>query len=117
MRIHAITNRATQAVLERLMETIDELAKIEGRVTVAVVTDLLVVNEVRLVVDSQSMGPVLFILEELKKRNVEEIDIAPTVTVDELGRFLRCSSPIPPRKTPSAFSASSSPTPVSPTSR
>ncbi len=88
IRIHALTNRATQAVLERLMETINELAKIDGRVTLAVVTDLLVVNEMRLVVDSQSMGPVLFILDEMKKRDVEEIDISPNVTADELGRFL-----------------------------
>ena len=89
VRIHAMNNRATQAVLQRLMETIDEFAQVEGRVTIAVVTDLLVVNDVRLVVDSQHMGPILFMIDALKARSVEEIDIAPHVTADELGRFLQ----------------------------
>ena len=88
-RIHAINNRAAQAVLQRLMETIDEFSRVEGRATIAVVTDLLVINEVRLVVDSQHMSPLLFMIEEMKKRGVEEIDIPPTVTAGELGRFLR----------------------------
>ena len=89
VRIHAMNNRATQLVLQRLQETIAELGRVEGRVTIAVVTDLLVVNDVRLAVDSQNMGPVLFITEEMKKRHVEEIDFAPTVSTDELGRFLQ----------------------------
>jgi HD-GYP domain-containing protein (c-di-GMP phosphodiesterase class II) len=89
VRIHAINNRATQAIVERLMEIIGELARLEGRITIAVVTDLLVVNDVRLVVSSHQMGPVLSIIDELKKRNVEEIDIAPIVGADELGRFLQ----------------------------
>ena len=89
VRIHAMNNRATQAVIQRLMQTIEELGKEEGRVTIAVVTDLLVINEVRLVVDSHQMGPILFIIDEMKKRNVEEIDIPPRVTTEELGSFLR----------------------------
>src|SRR5688572_10313991 len=89
VRIHAIDNRATQLALQRLRETIDELGRIEGHITIAVVTDLLAINEVRLTVDSQQMGPVLFLTEEMKKRNVEEIEIAPTIGDDELGRFLQ----------------------------
>jgi HD-GYP domain-containing protein (c-di-GMP phosphodiesterase class II) len=89
VRIHAMNNRATQAVLQRLAETIREFGHAEGRLTVAVVTDLLVVNDVRVVVDSQHMGPVLFVIETMKERHVEEIDITPDIETGELGRFLQ----------------------------
>lgn len=89
VRIHAMNNRATRAALQRLLDTIGELGRLDGRVTIAVVTDLLVVNDSRLVVDSQHVAPVLFVIDEMKKRHVEEIDIAPAVGMDELGRFLQ----------------------------
>ncbi|HET6350271.1 MAG TPA: HD-GYP domain-containing protein [Candidatus Krumholzibacteria bacterium] len=89
VRIHAMNNRATHAVLQRLMLTIDEFSRLEGRITVAVVTDLLVINDVRLTVDSQYMGPILFLIDEMKARNVETIEILPEVTAEELGTFLQ----------------------------
>ena len=89
VRIHAMNNRATQAVIQRLAEIIREFGHLEGRLTVAVVTDLLVVNDVRVVVDSQHIAPVLFVIETMKERHVEEIDITPDVNTDELGRFLQ----------------------------
>ncbi|HEX6789733.1 MAG TPA: hypothetical protein VF247_00355, partial [Candidatus Krumholzibacteria bacterium] len=89
VRIHAMNNRATQAVLQRLLDAIEELGRLDGHVTIAVVTDLLVVNDARLVVDSQHVAPVLFVIDEMKKRHVEEIDIAPGIGIDELGRFLQ----------------------------
>src|SRR5262249_29227211 len=89
VRIHAMNNRATQAVLQRLAETIREFGHLEGRLTVAVVTDLLVVNDVRVVVDSQHMGPVLFVIDTMKERHVEEIDITPDGGPEQLGMFVQ----------------------------
>ena len=89
LRIHAMDNRATRASLRRLMDTIDDFSAAEGRVTVAVATDLLVVNDVRLMVEPQHMGPILFLVDEMKKRRVEEIDFAPDVDIEELGRFVQ----------------------------
>jgi hypothetical protein len=65
VRIHAMNNRATQSILVRLAGIIREFGHLEGRLTIAVVTDLLVVNDVRVVVDSQHMGPVLFVIETM----------------------------------------------------
>ncbi len=87
VRIHAMNNRATQAALERLLHVIREYGHREGRLTIAVVTDLLVVNDVRVVVDSQHIAPVLFLIDAMKERHVEEIDITPDVGAEELGRF------------------------------
>ncbi|HEU4363995.1 MAG TPA: HD-GYP domain-containing protein [Candidatus Krumholzibacteria bacterium] len=89
LRIHTMDNRATRASLRRLMDTIDDFRAAEGRVTVTVATDLLVVNDVRLMVEPQHMGPILFLVDEMKKRRVEEIDFAPDVDIEELGRFVQ----------------------------
>jgi putative nucleotidyltransferase with HDIG domain len=89
LRIYDLSNRASQTVVSRLMQILSELLELEGRVTVSVSTDLVLVNEVRIIVDSQSMGPLLFLIEEMKKRKVEEIDIVPGVTEREVGSFLR----------------------------
>ena len=88
-RIYDLQNRASQTVLSRLMETLGELLDLEGRVTVTVSTDLLLINELRIIVDSQSMGPILFLIDEMKKRKVEEIDFAPGLSAVEMGSFLR----------------------------
>lgn len=89
VQIHDLTNNAVEAALSRLQEALRELGQSEGRVTVTVATDLLSINDVRIVVDTQSMGPVLYLINEMKRRKVEEIDFAPEVTAAELGSFLK----------------------------
>jgi putative nucleotidyltransferase with HDIG domain len=89
VKIHDLNNRATQTALGKLAEILDELARIESRITVAITADLLLINDIRIIVDSQSMGPILYLVEEMKKRKVEEIDFAPEVTIPELGSFLK----------------------------
>lgn len=88
-RIYDLQNRASQTVLSRFMQTLGELLDLEGRVTVTVATDLLLINDVRIIVDSQSMGPILFLTDEMKKRKVEEIDFAPGLSALEMGSFLK----------------------------
>lgn len=88
-QIHDLTNRAVQAAVSKLQEALRELGETEGRVAVTVSTDLLSINDVRIVVDPQNMGPVLFLLGEMKDRKVEEIDFAPEATAEELGSFLK----------------------------
>jgi putative nucleotidyltransferase with HDIG domain len=89
VQIYDLNNRAAQTRLSKLMQMLEEVSAIEGRVTVAVATDLLLVNDVRMAVDPQSMGPVLYLIDEMRKRKVEEIDFAPEITAEELGSFLK----------------------------
>jgi len=95
LQIYDSTNRATEKVLSRLLLALGELAETDGRVTVAISTDLLLINDVRIMVDSQSMGPVLFLIDEMKARRIEEIDFAPEVTTEELAAFFRLFSQEP----------------------
>ncbi len=92
LQIYDSNNRATEKVLSRLLLTLEELAEADGRVTLAISTDLLLINDVRITVDSQSMGPVLFLIDEMKNRRNEEIDFAPEVTAEELSAFFRLFS-------------------------
>ena len=89
LRIYDLQNRASQALLSRVMQTLGELLDLEGRVTVTIATDLLLINDVRIIVDSQSMGPILFMIDEMKKRKVEEIDFTPGLSALEMGSFLK----------------------------
>lgn len=89
VQIHDLNNRAAQTALSKLRETLRELMETEGRVSVTVATDLLSINDVRVVVDNQSVGPVLCLIDQMKKRKVEEIDFAPEVSTEELGSFLK----------------------------
>jgi len=89
LQIYDLNNRAAQTMLSRLMHTLGELFQLEGGATVAVATDLLLINDVRIIVDPQSMGPVLYLVEEMRKRRVEEIDFAPGTTPTEAGSFLK----------------------------
>ncbi len=89
VQIYDLSNCTTQTALSKLMETLGELAEIEGRVTLTVATDLLLINDLRVIVDPQSMSPVLYLIDEMRIRNVEEIDFAPEITAMELGSFLQ----------------------------
>lgn len=89
LQMHALENRASQQALERLESTLRHLGEIDGRVTLRVSTDLLMVNDLRVVVDSQSMGPVVYLVEAMKRRRTEQIDIDPDVDHAKLGGFLQ----------------------------
>jgi putative nucleotidyltransferase with HDIG domain len=88
-RIYDANNRASQTVLSRVMQTLSELHAHESYVTLRISTDLLLVNDVRIVVDTQSIGPVLYLIEEMKKRKVEELDFAPDLSSAEMASFLK----------------------------
>ncbi|MEJ2722171.1 MAG: HD domain-containing protein, partial [bacterium] len=89
LQIYDINNRASQTVLSRLHQIINDLADIEERVTLAVSTELLLINEVRIIVDTQCTGPLLYLIEEMKKRSIEEIDFEPDVSTGELGSLVQ----------------------------
>jgi putative nucleotidyltransferase with HDIG domain len=89
VHLHTLDNRASQNVLARLREILEQLHEVDGRAALRVSTDLLMINDQRVVVDSQSMGPVVYLVDEMKRRKVEEIDFAPGVPAQVLGRFLQ----------------------------
>jgi HD-GYP domain-containing protein (c-di-GMP phosphodiesterase class II) len=89
VQVHDLKNKAAQNVLIELTHILEELMKMEGRLSVRILNDFLYLNNIRLAVDSMNFGIVLYLVEELKFRKVEQIEFFPGVTTDELGTFLR----------------------------
>lgn len=89
LQIYDMNNNTVKQCLAKLMLTLMELFDAEGRVILSLKTDLLYINDVRIIVDSQAMGPLLYLIEKMKQRKVEEIDMIPGVTPEALGVFLK----------------------------
>jgi HD-GYP domain-containing protein (c-di-GMP phosphodiesterase class II) len=89
LQIHDLNNHAAKNVLSALMEVLERVMEIDGRVGVRVMTDFLYLNDARVPVDPMNFGLFLYLIEEMKKRNVEQIDVLPGIETDELGRSLK----------------------------
>jgi putative nucleotidyltransferase with HDIG domain len=87
--MHDLGSDDTRAALTRLRQALRDLGEEKERVTVTIASDLLSINDVRIIVDTQSTGPVLNLVDEMKRKRIEEIEFAPDVGVDELGSFLQ----------------------------
>lgn len=102
VRLYDSNNRAVHAVTSKLLQTLREIAEAEGRVAVTVSSDLLLVNGVRIILDSLTTKPTMYLVEEMKARKVEEIVFPFELTVMELGSFLGLFFADPPEKEPFA---------------
>lgn len=88
LQVHDMNNRAAQRILSDLADALQELAKVDDRMSLRVSADFLLINDVRVTVDPQNYGPFLYLMEEMKKREVEGIGFQPDITAEELGRFI-----------------------------
>ncbi|UCG53209.1 MAG: HD-GYP domain-containing protein [Candidatus Latescibacterota bacterium] len=89
VQVHDLNNRATTRVLLDLLEQLHKLAEVEGVVTLRVSADYIHLNDVRLTIDSQNFGPFMYVLEEVRERDIEIIEFHPEVAIEEMGRFLQ----------------------------
>jgi putative nucleotidyltransferase with HDIG domain len=89
VRLYDLNNRATQRVLNDLIETLRTLFAREPRAVIRVSNDFLMLNDQRIPLDAQHFGPFEFMVSEMKKRQVESIEFARDVSHEQLGAFLR----------------------------
>ena len=89
VQVHDMGNRATQRVLSDLMVPLKKMFASEGGVALRVTPDFLYINDVRLLMDSHNFGPIMYILEALRDREVEAVEFHPDVTPGEIGLFLK----------------------------
>lgn len=88
VRIYDMNNRATQRVLNDLVETLRTLFARESRGAIRVSNDFLLLNDHRIPVDAQHFAPFEFVVEEMKKRQVESIEFTERADAGQLGAFL-----------------------------
>jgi putative nucleotidyltransferase with HDIG domain len=84
-----LNNRATQKILSQLISIINDLHNTDGGTNIRIATDFLYINNVRVVVDPQYFGPLIYITEEMQQRNIEEINFMLEMNVEELGLFIK----------------------------
>lgn len=89
VQVHDLNNRATQRVLAELVSPVRELLEEEGRLELRVATDLLLINDSRIVVGPQDFGTFHYIIEEMKNRDVEGIELLAGIDEEEMGKFLK----------------------------
>lgn len=89
VQVHDLGNRATQRVLADLMVPLRNLFASEGGLAIRVTPDYLYINDVRLVMDSHNFGPIMYVIESLRERDVETLELHPDVSPTEIGDFLK----------------------------
>lgn len=96
VRMYEMNNRASQRSLFELHDVVRQMLEVEGRSSIRVTGDLLLVNDQRIVVDAQHYGPFEYVVEELKNRRVETVEFTSGTDSGELGRFLRALTSVDP---------------------
>jgi HD-GYP domain-containing protein (c-di-GMP phosphodiesterase class II) len=91
-----MNNRAAQRALGELDEAVRGLLEAEGRSSIRVSGDILLINDQRIGVDAQHYGPFEYIVEELRKRGVETVEFKAGIDSRELGVFLKTFYSIDP---------------------
>lgn len=89
VRLYDMNNRAAQRALTELKAGVAALHEREGRATVRVSGEMLLINDFRPPVDPQHYGPFEYVATEMKKREIDSIDFAQDVTAEQLGAFLK----------------------------
>ena len=96
VRLYDMNNRATQRVLNDVVETLRVLVEHDERAGIRAANGFLLINDHRIPLDAQHFAPFEFMVEEMTKRQVEAIEFRPGLGVDELGRFLQVFFSIDP---------------------
>ena len=89
LQVHDLNNRAAQRALAELMSVVSELLRLDGRLVVTVSSDFLLINENRVHADSQHIGPIMFLVQEMKDRDVEGLELDRGVRSEDVGVFLK----------------------------
>lgn len=89
VQVHDLNNQATVNVMVPLIHLLQGFMEIEGKLHVRALNEFLYINDTRIAVDAMNFGLVLYLVENMKARKVEQIDIMPGVSVQELGTFLK----------------------------
>jgi HD-GYP domain-containing protein (c-di-GMP phosphodiesterase class II) len=88
LRLYSANNRAAQRALADLMQTLRRVLEREGRVVLRLSNEFLLLNEHRIAADPQHYAPFEFWTEEMKKREVEAIEITSSADEQSAAAFL-----------------------------
>lgn len=88
LRLYDAKNRAAQLALSYLVHTLRRIMEREGRAFLRTSNEFLLLNEHRIAADPQHYAPFEFWVAEMKKREVEAIEIGAGADEDQAAKFL-----------------------------
>jgi HD-GYP domain-containing protein (c-di-GMP phosphodiesterase class II) len=88
LRLYDANNRAARRALTETMDTLRRILEREGRVFIRSANEFLLLNEYRIPVEPQHYAPFNYWVEEMKKREVEAIEIGPAIAEEHMATFL-----------------------------
>ncbi len=89
VQLYQLNNEVVRRTLSELIEVIRNIVRQEGRALLRVSAEFLYINDVRISMDSHSADPHYFLIDEMKKRELEAFEFHPDLDVGEAGKFLK----------------------------
>jgi putative nucleotidyltransferase with HDIG domain len=89
VQIYELDNNAVKRSVKELIVTLQKLFRLDERAFLRISSEYLTLNDERITVDPQSFGTFQYIMDEMKKREVESIEFFPGVTEQAIGTFLK----------------------------
>ncbi|NIM20232.1 MAG: HD domain-containing protein [Candidatus Latescibacteria bacterium] len=89
IQLYELNNEAVKRSLSEFVEATKRIIRNEGKASLRISAEFLYINDVRIPMDSQTAGPYLYLIEEMKKRGVEAFEFHPDLEVEEVGSFLK----------------------------
>lgn len=100
--IHDINNIAFNAPLDKFMESMNLLFTGEGRFSLRLVQEYLFIDDIKIKVDIENFLASMFLIEEMKKREVGSIIFSAPLSPDELKQFVYAFTSVD-QKSPEPF--------------
>jgi putative nucleotidyltransferase with HDIG domain len=89
VQIYEIDNNAVKRSVGELHAVLQKLFRCEERALLRISSEYLTLNDERITVDPQSFSTFQYLMDELKKREVEGIEFFPGVNEKTIGTFLK----------------------------
>lgn len=89
VQIYELDNNAVKRSVKELLGILQNLFRLDERALLRISSEYLTLNDERISVDPQSFGTFQYIMDEMKKREVESIEFFPGITERAIGTFLK----------------------------
>ncbi len=89
VQIYKLDNNAVKRVLSELMDNLGSYFAEGSRAAVRLAAEYININDVRIKADSQYFSAFQFLMDEMKKKEVESIEFNEGVMPDEIANFLK----------------------------
>jgi putative nucleotidyltransferase with HDIG domain len=100
VKIYELDNNTVKRGISELLQLLQRIFSSQERAVLRIASECLILNDERIPMSSQSFGTFQYLMDEMKKREVESIEFFPGVDERELGIFMKIFHEIEESKEP-----------------